>query len=76
MEINSASTSGIQTFLAASEQVHKSASQIADNIKTGSTSDLINPIVDLKVAEQQAGAAAKIIEVESNQIGTLLDLIV
>jgi hypothetical protein len=76
MEINSATTSGIQAFLTASERVQESATQIANSIKDGSISDLINPIVDLKIAEQQAGAAAKIIAAENNQIGTLLDLIV
>lgn len=76
MEINSASTSGIQTFLNASERVQSSATQIASSIKNGETSDLAKPIVDLKIAEQQAGAAVKIIQAESNQIGSLLDLIV
>ena len=76
MEINSAATSGIQTFLNASERVQSSATQIASSIKNGETSDLVKPIVDLKIAEQQAGAAVKIIQAESNQIGSLLDLIV
>jgi len=68
--------SGIQTFLGASQRVQESANTIARNSVNGSPADMVEPLVDLKVAEQQAGAAARIIEVESAQVGTLLDLLV
>jgi len=73
MEI-SPTSSGIQTFLNASQKVQESAAKIARSSIEGSTANLVEPLVDLKVAEQQAGAAAKIIEVEGKQVGTLLDM--
>ncbi|RLA04927.1 MAG: hypothetical protein DRQ47_02455 [Gammaproteobacteria bacterium] len=72
MEVN-ASSSGIQTFLNASQQVQESAAQIAKSTANGSLEGTTEAIVDLKVAEQQAQAATKIIEAEGNQIGSLLD---
>ena len=36
--------------------------------------DIVEPLIDLRVAEQQALAGAKIIEVEQNTIGALLDI--
>ncbi len=75
MEINSATTSGIQVFLNAKERIEASASKIARSSIEGSPDDLIPALVDLKVAEQQASAGAKIIEVENKQVGTLLDLL-
>ena len=76
MEINSLA-SGISVLQNAQQQVQQSASQIANIVtKQGPTSDLVEPIVELKVAEQQAQAGAKIIEVEGKTVGTLLDLLV
>jgi len=72
MEVN-ASSSGIQTFLNASQQVQESAAQIAKSTANGSLEGTTEAIVDLKVAELQAQAATKIIEAEGNQIGSLLD---
>ena len=68
-------TSGVQAFLNASQRVQESATKIAQSSIEGSTADLVSPLVELKVAEQQAGAAAKVIEAESTQIGTLLDVL-
>ena len=74
MEINSANL-GIQSFLNATQRVEESAVQIAKS-STGDTSvNLTNALVDLKVAEREAGVAAKIIEVENAQVGTIMDLI-
>ncbi len=69
-----AQTSGVQTFLNANQRVQESANQIAKSSASGSSADLTSPLIDLKVAEQQASAAVKIIEAESAQVGTLLDL--
>jgi len=69
-----AQSSGVQTFLNANQRVQESANKIAQSSVSGSTSDLASPLIDLKVAEQQASAAVKIIEAESTQVGTLLDL--
>jgi hypothetical protein len=74
MEINSTNL-GIQSFLNATQRVEESAVQIAKS-STGDTSvNLTNALVDLKVAEREAGVAAKIIEVENAQVGTIMDLI-
>ncbi len=69
-----AQSSGVQTFLNANQRVEESANKIAQSSVSGSTTDLASSLTDLKVAEQQAGAAVKIIEAESTQVGTLLDL--
>ena len=74
MEISSTS-SGIQTFLNASQRVQDSATRIANSVINGSPADIVTPLVDLKVAEQQAGAAAKIIEAEQKIVGTLFDIL-
>jgi len=67
--------SGIQTFLSANQRIQESASEIARSAINGADANLVEPIIDLKVAEQQALAATKIIEVEKSQIGTLLDVL-
>ena len=79
MEINSLA-SGVAVLQNAQQIAQDSASQIANITTQGttqsSTSDLTKPIVELKVAEQQAQAGAKIIEVEGKTVGTILDLLV
>ena len=80
MEINSLA-SGISVLQNAQQGVQQSASQIASAItlqgtKQDSTSDLTKPLIGLKVAEQQAQAGAKIIEVENQIVGTIFDLLV
>lgn len=60
----------------ASQRIQETSSRIADNTAKGSFDGLITELVELKVAEQQAGAAAKIIEAENKQVGTLLDILV
>jgi len=67
--------SGIQTFLSANQRIQESAYEIARSAINGADANLVEPIIDLKVAEQQALAAIKIIEVEKSQIGTLLDVL-
>jgi hypothetical protein len=76
MEINSLA-SGVSVLQNAQQTVQQSASQIASaTTSQGTTSDLTKPIIELKAAEQQAQAGAKIIEVEGKTVGTLLDLLV
>ncbi len=65
--------SGIQTFLSANQRIQESASEIAQSSVNGADTNLVEPLIELKVAEQQAVAATKIIEVEKSQVGTLLD---
>lgn len=73
--VTSPINSGIQAFTIATERVQNSANQIAKSVIKGSPADLVKPLIDLKVAEQQAVAAAKVIQVEKNQVGTLLDIL-
>ena len=76
MEINSLA-SGVSVLQNAEQRVQQSASQIASaTTSQGSTTDLVKPIIELKVAEQQAQAGAKIIEAEGKTVGTILDLLV
>ena len=74
MESN-AIASGVQTFLNAEQRIAESASKIASSVASDSSGNLAEPLIDLKVAEQQATAATKIIEVEKDQVGTILDLL-
>ncbi len=67
--------SGIQTFLSASQRIQESAAEIAQSSVKGVDANLVEPLIELKVAEQQAVAATKIIEVEKSQVGTLLDVL-
>ena len=74
MEV-SAVASGIQTFLQAQQRIADSAQRIASaSVSEAGPQSLVEPLIDLRVAEQQAQAGAKIIEVEQNTIGTLLDI--
>lgn len=67
--------SGIQSFLQAQQRLSTSAQQIASaSVFEDGPQSLIEPLVDLRVAEQQAQASAKIIEVEGKIIGSLLDI--
>jgi len=76
MEINNLA-SGVSILQNAEQRLQQSASQIAGAIKNqGATSDLADPIIELKAVEQQAQAGATIIEVEGKVVGTLLDLLV
>jgi len=75
MEINSSLSSGLQVFQQARRQIAESSNTIAHSVIDGSPQDIAPALVQLNVAEQQAAAGAKIIEVESKQVGTLLDLL-
>lgn len=67
--------SGIQTFLQAQQRLSDSAQRIASaSVSEQGPQALVEPLIDLRVAEQQAKAAAKIIETEQQTIGTLLDI--
>ena len=71
----SAVNSGIQSFLQAQQRLSTSAEQIASaSVSENGTQSLIEPIVDLRVAEQQALASVRIIEAEQNTLGALLDI--
>ncbi len=52
----------------AAQQIASSSSQ-----ETG-TQDLIKPLVELKVAERDAQANAKVIETENKVLGSIIDI--
>ena len=76
MEINSLA-SGVSILQNADQRVQQAASDIATATTkgNGSSADLVTPVVELKVAAQQAEAGAKVIEVEGRRVGTLLNLL-
>ena len=73
MAVNSVS-SGIQAFMAAQRRLNVSAEKIALAPLQGAPVNIVEPLIDLKVAEIQAKAAAKVIETENTTIGALFDI--
>jgi len=67
-------TSGIQAFMAAQQRLNVSAEKIASASLSEGVGAVIEPLIDLNIAEQQAKAAARIIETENSTIGALLDI--
>jgi len=70
----SPAASGIQTLLQAQTRISASAEKIASATTSGEPQSIVEPLIDLKVAEQQAQAAVRIIETENQTIGSLLDI--
>ena len=66
--------SGIQAFLAAQQRLNVSAQEIATASLKQGPGGIIEPLIDLRIAETQAKAAAKVIETENQLIGSLLDI--
>ena len=74
MRIDSALNSGVQGFQRA-EQGLRASSQIARlNTPSGDKVQLPEELVNLKSAEVQAGASAKVIQTASDMMGTLIDI--
>ena len=73
MTINSV-TSGIQAFLAAQQRLNVSAEKIATAPYQNGPASIVEPLIDLRIAETQAKAAGKVIETENVTIGALLDI--
>lgn len=75
MRIDSAMTTGVQGFQQAEQLADRASSQIARlNTPAGERVELPEELVNLKVAEQQAGASAKVIQTASDMMGTLIDI--
>ncbi|WP_219591618.1 flagellar biosynthesis protein FlgE [Aeromonas salmonicida] len=75
MRIDSALNSGVQGFQRAEQIADKASSQIAWlNTPSGDQVQLPDELVNLKVAEVQAGASAKVIQTASDMMGTLIDI--
>ncbi len=80
MEINDALNTGLQGFQEATNRVSEAAQDIASQTVSDSTQesinqeDLVTSLVDLKVAEVDARANAKVIQTASDLVGSLLDV--
>jgi len=80
MQVNSALNTGLQGFQEAQSRVNQAAQDIASQSVKDSTeksidyNDLTTSLVDLKVAEYDAQANAKVVQTASDVLGTLLDI--
>ncbi|MFM5399893.1 flagellar basal body rod C-terminal domain-containing protein [Aeromonas veronii] len=75
MRIDSAFNSGGQGFQRAEQIADKASSQIARlNTPSGDQVQVTDELVNLKVAEQQASASAKVVQTASDMMGTLIDI--
>ncbi|MGY3887627.1 hypothetical protein [Aeromonas aquatica] len=75
MRIDSAMTTGVQGFQRAEQLADRASGQIARlNTPAGERVELPEELVNLKVAELQAGASAKVIQTASDMMGTLIDI--
>lgn len=76
MEIRppSAFASGVEGFQRATQRAAEASEQIAQAGTTKPDQDLVKPLVELKQAEQQAGASAKVVETADKVLGSLLDI--
>lgn len=80
MQVNSALNTGLQGFQEAQSRINQAAHDIASQSVTDSTvdsidtNDLTTSLVELKVAEHDAKANAKVIQTASDVLGTLLDV--
>ncbi|ELM3616889.1 flagellar biosynthesis protein FlgE [Aeromonas sobria] len=75
MRIDSAFNSGVQGFQRAEQIADKASNQIARlNTPSGDQVQVTDELVNLKVAERQAGASAKVVQTASDVMGTLIDI--
>jgi len=80
VEVNNSLNIGVQGFQQATERAsqaaHEIATQSVSDAKVESTNpdDLVNSLVDLKQAEIDAKANAKVIETASDVLGSILDV--
>ena len=75
MRIDSALNSGVQGFQLAEQIADKASNRIARlNTPSGDKVKLPEELVNLKSAEVQAGASAKVIQTASDMMGTLIDI--
>ena len=75
MRIVPAFNSRVQRFQRAEQIAVKPSSQIARlNTPSGDQVQVTDELVNLKVAEQQAGASAKVVQTASDMMGTLIDI--
>jgi len=77
MEISSvpsAFASGVQGLQRATQRADEASLKIAQATTTEPEQDLVEPLVELKQAELQASASAKVVETADRVLGSLLDV--
>jgi len=80
MQVNNLISSGVQGFQDATSRANEAAQEIASQVVNDSSEDsvdqkdLVNSLVDLKVAEIDAQANAKVLQTASDLVGSLLDV--
>ncbi|WP_421207780.1 flagellar biosynthesis protein FlgE [Aeromonas enteropelogenes] len=75
MRIESAFNSGVQGFQRAEQIADRASSQIARlNTPNSDQVQVTDELVNLKVAEIQAGASTKVMQTASDMMGTLIDI--
>ena len=80
MQVDSALNTGLQGFQDAQSRITQAAQDIASQTVSDSTTDsidtqdLTSSLVELKVAEHDAQANAKVIQTASDVLGTILDI--
>lgn len=75
MRIDSAFNSGVLGFQRAEQLANVASGQIARlNRSGGDQVQVTDELVNLKVAEQQASASAKVVQTASDMLGTLIDI--
>ncbi|MGL4251011.1 MAG: flagellar biosynthesis protein FlgE [Aeromonas sp.] len=75
MRIESAFNSGIQGFQRAELIADNASGQLARlSTPSGDQVQVTDELVNLKVAELQAGASAKVVQTASDMMGTLIDI--
>lgn len=77
MEISSlpsAFASGVQGLQRATQRADEASFKIAQAGTTKPEQDVVEPLVELKQAELQASASAKVVETADRVLGSLLDV--
>ena len=82
MEINSAFSSGVAGFQSASQQITESSERIANQTITPEEEEQSNSfsqpitaeVINMKLAEVQAKASAKVITTADDMVGSLIDV--
>jgi hypothetical protein len=74
MSVNSVLSAGVQGVQAGISRANQAAGDIARAGTTDQNGDLLTPIVDLKISEQQVKASAAVIKSADEMMGTLIDI--
>jgi len=78
MSLNAIMNTGLNGMLHSQAEIQKSAEQIVHagtvNKDTSTTSDFVEPIVNMKIEQRVFDASAKIVKTADELLGTLMDI--